>query len=412
MSITKEGLFKYQVLNERQRKNLLILDTIRKREPVSKTDLSKLLGYNIVTLSNYIDEYLKKNLVYEKELDVSSGGRKPALIELNKKEVFLIGVDFGKAALRGLLADFNLDIVSEVKLARPQIEQEEVLKALVSLIKELIKKSGIDASKVRFIAIGTYGIVIEKSGAIKDLDEEKGRSRATIYFRDLRQGIEKEFNIKTFFGQDASFAAFGERTQNPVADVGNMLYIFQDIGKGVIIKGEIFCSTDIGGVDLEGLTGSLSEEEKLKLSDDSLYLRPWNSKMSLEKEAMKIIETGVGTKIVELLKGDLGGLTDEVIIKAAGEKDEVAMELIEGIGINLGVRVSYLINLFSPQAIIIGGGIEKAGDLLFDQIKKTIEKLSLEKVKRTVKILPSILSDRAVSLGAASVALREVFLEA
>lgn len=412
MSITKDGLFKYQNLSERQRKNLMILDTVRKRGPISKADLSKQLGYNIVTLSNYIEEYLKKNIVYQAGMDASSGGRKPVLIELSKKEAYLIGIDFGKEALRGVLTDLTLDVAAEAKMPRPAVEQEEAAKALISLIRELIKKSGVDAAKVRFAAVGVYGAIEDKNSAIKGLDDEKGHLRATIYYNELKKSIEKELQMNAFFGTDAAFAAFGERAHNPSAEAENMLYIFQDIGKGVVIKGEIYCGTNLGSVDIEGLTGGLTEEEKSRISESSLYLRPWDSQMSLKKEALKVIERGVGTRIVEILKGDLEALSDEAIMKAADEKDDIALELIEGVGINLGVRISYLINLFSPQVVIIGGGIEKAGDLLFEQIKKTIEKLSLEKAKQATKIMPAMLGERAVSLGAASVALREVFLEA
>lgn len=411
MSITKDGLFKYEALNDRQRKNLMILDAIRKRGPTSKTDLSKQLGYNIVTLSNYIEEYLKKGLVYEKGLDVSTGGRRPTLIELNKKGVYIIGVDFSRGGLTGIVTDFMLNVVAEAEAPRPAIEQDAVSESLISLIRNLVKKSGVESAKIKFIAVGVYGPIEEKNGAIKGLDEAKGHLRATVYFPDLKRAIEKEFNITTFFGTDASFAAFGERTQNASADVENMLYIFQDIGKGVVIKGEIYCGTNLGSVDLEGLTGRLSKEEKSKISESAFYLRPWNSQMTLKKEALKVIEKGLGTKIVELVKGNLETVDDDIIIKAAKDNDEVAIELIEGIGINLGVRISYLINLFLPQIVIIGGGIERAGDLLFGQINKTIEKLSLEKPRRNVRVLPSALGEKAVNLGAASVALREVFLE-
>jgi len=412
MSITKEGLFKYQALNERQRKNLMILETIRKKGPVSKTVLSKQLGYNIVTLSNHIEEYMKKRLVYETGIDVSSGGRRPVLLELNKNEIFLIGIDFNKEILTGVLTDFMLNIISEAKIARPQIEQEEIEKGMITIVKELIKGAKADASKVKFIAIGTYGTIWEKNGAIKGLDDDKGRSRATIYFTELKHALEKEFNIPTFFGADSSFAAFGEKARNPGAEVDNMLYVFQDVGKGVVIKGEIYCSTDLGSADLEGITGALNDEEKNKLREESAYLKPWNSQMNLRNEAIRVIKDGVGTKIVELLNGNLDGINDDVIIKAAKDDDEIATELIEGVGINLGVRIAYLINLFSPQVVIVGGGIERAGETLFSQIEKTIEKLSLEKAGHTTKILPSSLGNRAVSLGAASVALREIFLEA
>lgn len=410
--ITKEGLFRYEALNEHQRKNLMILEAIRKKGPVSKATLSKQLGYNIATLSNYLEGYEKKGLISDQGLDTSSGGRKPVLLALNTKEACLIGIDFNKTVVRGILTDLALDIISEANMPKPAIDQEEVKKTLIALIKELIKGSKIAPAKIKFIGVGTYGIIGEKNGAIKNLDEEKGRSRATIYFTELKRDIEKEFNVTTFFGADASLGAFAERAKNPSADADNMLYMYQDIGKGVIIKGEVYCSTDLGSVDLEGLTGTLSEEEKLKLREEASYLKPWTSQMSLKGEALKVIESGIGTKIVEILKGDLEGIDDNVIMKAAGEKDDIAIELIEGIGINLGVRIAYLINLFSPRVVIIGGGIEKAGEVLFKQIEKTIEKLSLEKPRQAAKIMASGLGDRAVALGAASVAAREVFLEA
>ena len=410
--ITKEGLFRYEALNEYQRKNLMILEAVRKKGPVSKAALSKQLGYNIVTLSNHIEGYTKKALVCEQGLDTSSGGRKPVLLALDTKGTYLIGVDFNKTAVKGILTDLALDIISEAKMPKPAIDQEEVKKTLIALIGELIKSAKADPSKIKFIGIGTYGIIGEKNSAIKNLDEEKGKSRATIYFTELKRDIEKEFNITTFFGADASFGAFAERAKNPSADTDNMLYIYQDIGKGVIIKGEVYCSTDLGGVDLEGVTGALSEEEKLKLREEASYLKPWTSQMSLKDEALKVIESGIGTKIVEILKGDTEGINDDVIMKAAVEKDDIAIELIEGIGINLGVRIAYLINLFSPRVVIIGGGIEKAGEILFKQIEKTIEKLSLEKPRQAAKVMASGLGDKAVALGAASVALREVFLEA
>jgi len=412
MGITKDGLFKYKVLNERQRKNLLIMDAIRRNGPISKADLSKQLGYNIVTLSNYIGEYLQKSLVYEKGLDISTGGRRPILLELNKKEVYLIGIDFNRTIVKGILADFMLNIIAETNMPRPNIEQEDVAKELITIVNELIKKAGVDTAKIRFISTGVYGMIEEKNSAIKGLDEEKGRSRATVYYKELKQAIEKEFNIRALFGTDALYAAFAEKTQNPSSDTDNMLYMFQDVGKGVMIKGEIYCGTSLGSADIEGLTGSLTKEESSKLSDSFSYLRPWDSQSTLKKEALKVIEKGVGTKIVELLKGNLDQLSDEVIVKAAEEKDDVAIDLIAGAGINLGVRIAYLINLFSPQIVVIGGGIEKIGEPLFGQIKRTVEKLALEKLRTNVKILPAIAGDRAVSLGAASVALREVFLEA
>ena len=68
----KEPYFKGENLSERARKNLFILDAIRRRGPISKTDISGLIGLNVVTVSNYVDEFLRHKIVFEKEFDISN----------------------------------------------------------------------------------------------------------------------------------------------------------------------------------------------------------------------------------------------------------------------------------------------------------------------------------------------------
>ena len=84
-------LFRDYVLSGRERKNLAILDTIRKRGPISRTEVTRLTGLNIVTVSHYVDNYVRLGLVYEKGYAVSTGGRKPTLVELNSKAFYVVG---------------------------------------------------------------------------------------------------------------------------------------------------------------------------------------------------------------------------------------------------------------------------------------------------------------------------------
>jgi len=86
----RQRLFKDQVLSDRERKNISILELIGKNGPMTKTDISKITELNIVTVSNYINNYIKAGLVEEKGFDISSGGRKPTLIDLNYKSGYVL----------------------------------------------------------------------------------------------------------------------------------------------------------------------------------------------------------------------------------------------------------------------------------------------------------------------------------
>lgn len=91
----REGVLKSERFTEKERRNLAILDIIRRTREVSRAEISKITHLNIVTISNYIDDYISKGLVLEKGYDVSTGGRRPELLEINSKFGYTIGIDLG-----------------------------------------------------------------------------------------------------------------------------------------------------------------------------------------------------------------------------------------------------------------------------------------------------------------------------
>jgi glucokinase len=68
--------------------------------------------------------------------------------------------------------------------------------------------------------------------------------------------------------------------------------------------------------------------------------------------------------------------------------------------------------LFNPEIVIIGGGIEKAGSLFLEPLRRTVRKWAFEEPANVVKIIPAHLGKDSVALGAASVVIRDVFIKA
>ena len=95
-------------LTERERKNVSILEAIKRYGPISRTDISKLTKLNIVTVSNYVNNFIEQGIVIEKGLDISSGGRRPTIVVLNPKSAYVIGVDLGVFTLSSVLAEMSV----------------------------------------------------------------------------------------------------------------------------------------------------------------------------------------------------------------------------------------------------------------------------------------------------------------
>ena len=352
----KNNNFTFGNLSDKELRNLEIFELIRKRGATSRTEITKITGINIVSVSNYINDYMKNSLVLEKGLDVSSGGRKPELVELNKDGNYVIGVDLAKEETRISLADLGMNVIEKAVYAQGKI---------ADFIDDLIKK--VKTAKIRAI-----GIARESSSGI---GEE----------------LKRHFGIDTFEGSRVSCAAFGEKTMNPNAKVDSLLYIYSSLGETVFIKGNL---CEVGDESSEVLR----------------YLKPWPDELSMVNAAREEASKGVGTKIVEIAHGRLTDITEEVVIEAAKDNDEVGSNILMTAGLNLGLRMAYLINLFNPELVVIGGGIEKAGELILGVAKKMVGKLAFYKYANHIKIISGILGRDASSIGAASLAVREIFL--
>ncbi|MFC1808365.1 ROK family protein [Candidatus Omnitrophota bacterium] len=403
----RQTLFRDQVLSDRERKNLSILDVIRKSGPVTRTEISKVTKLNIVTVSNYVNNYIDKDLVIEKGFDVSTGGRKPTLVELNAKVGYVIGVDIGPVNMVAAVTDLGNTVIGKVKRERPAGPMNEVITSSIEMVYEIIEKSKIDKNKIKGVGLGISGVIDAIAGTVRDTDPIRGRTTGS--YTSIKSLIQKEFGIPTFVGNDATVAAFGEKRLGLEQEIDDMLYVYSDVGCGIIIKGEIYCGAGGSAGEMQLMVDS---SESTLVDEAPSYLRPWGVDLGIAEAARSVLtKEKAESKILELAGGDLENLTSDMVIEAAKAKDKIAAEIVDNAGQNLGVRIAYLINLFNPEVVVIGGGIEQAGELLLGPVRKVVRQLAFEEPANTVKIVPSRLGDSAVALGSAALVLREIFAQ-
>src|SRR3989338_7630080 len=155
------------VLSDKERKNLAILETVKRSGPISKADVSKITKLNIVTVSNYVNDFVEKGLIIEKGLDASSGGRRPTMIELNPKAYYVIGIDLAVNKIIGVLTDLDAKVLAKEKLARPKDNAEAVVNAMVDIVGRLIKSPDIDSKKINGVCVGASGVIDREAGTVR-----------------------------------------------------------------------------------------------------------------------------------------------------------------------------------------------------------------------------------------------------
>lgn len=102
-------------------------------------------------------------------------------------------------------------------------------------------------------------------------------------------------------------------------------------------------------------------------------------------------------------------LLQEVIERAIHKQDAIAREVLVQAGHFLGMGIADIIKALDPEAIIIGGKITNAWEIIYPEIMQTLAKRAFFGKKRTIYILPTSLKVRPRLLGAATLVVKELF---
>lgn len=399
----REIYFKGENLVERSRKNLSILDIIRRRGPISKTDISGLIGLNVVTVSNYVDDFLRQKIVFEKEFDVSKGGRRPLLLDLNSGAGYAVGVGVNLLGTIGVVTDLSGKVIHKIKKEKTGPRVKEAVDAILEVVSLLLDKAKGQRPKIRGVGVGIGGVIDSTRERVRWPE----RVGDTYHYVDvtvpLKDILEREFRYPVAIENDATVACFGEQWLALESGVSDLIYMFSGVGCGLMLNGEVY----------RGVSGSAGEVAVHSDRRETPYfLERWEADLGIKRDYMKLVRWKKnadgfkpGTRPVE-------ETTLEEIFDSAKRGESPAVDVVRDAGRRLGVRIAYLVNLLNPEMVIIGGGIEQAGLPLIEEVKGAVSEWCFEEAASAARIVSSRLGEDAVALGAASLIIRHAFASA
>jgi glucokinase len=212
----------------------------------------------------------------------------------------------------------------------------------------------------------------------------------------------EKFGIPAALTNDANAAAIGEMTYGAARGMKNfiMITLGTGVGSGIVIDGKLVYGHD-------GFAGELGHvnvvRENGRLCGCGKYgcLETYASATGVARSAREIL--GSTTKESLLRNIPLDSITSKDVFDAAIQEDEVALEIFKYTGNILGRTFADFIAFSAPEAIILFGGLTKAGDLIMKPVVETMEQNVLPIWKGKVKVLFSELKEAdAAVLGASA----------
>lgn len=296
---------------------------------------------------------------------------------------YSIGVDIGgtKVAIAVVSEEGNIfaDTVISTDLS---ICPEEMINRICTNVDNVINESKIDEADIIGIGIGAPGPLDSKAGVITCPPNLRNWVDVSI-----KNQIEKRFTLPVKLENDANAAALAEKWIGAATDTDNFAYITisTGIGAGIIAEGKL----------LRGLKGNAGDIGHTVV-DPSYGTCPCGQDGCLEWIASG---TAIARRGSELLGKDV---TTQEIFKLYEQGDNKIIPLIDGILKVLGQACVTIINTCDPEKIVIGGGVSKVGDTLFNPIQDYISKFALNPTGRLTQIVPAKLDQSSGVIGAAS----------
>jgi len=401
-----------EIFSEKEKRNIEIFDILRKQGPISRSDISQGMGINVVTISNYIDDFIKCNLVYEKDLDVSEGGRRPVLLDLNPRAGFAVGVGLNLMNMVGLLVDLKGNIITKTQIARPNTSVKEVSECLLEIVREILRRSKGYAENIKGIGIGVAGLINKKDSSIhwpQKMDHYYTYASVDLPLKGL---MEKEFNLPTLIENDATSACFGEHWLDLEEGYKNVLYMFSGVGCGIMINGELYRGS-------QGYAGEISvynykEQDSLSCpNNEPCLVKRWDMDLGIVND----VKTGLlnnkeqADEFFRITSTRQEDVDLKSVFIAARAKNTIAQAALDKAAKRLGIKIAYLVNLLNPQVVVIGGGLEESGEAFLNKVRSTVMDWAFREATNDLKIVYSQLRENAVAMGAASLVLERVFAQ-
>ena len=280
------------------------------------------------------------------------------------------------------LVSHDGEVVRKIK----EPTSDEILGAVFKAV------DGLFSNEIAGIGIGVAGLIDRENGRVLS-----SPNLHVVEGIDLVAEMGKRYAVRVIIENDANAAALGEMWAGAGKDLSD--FVLFTLGTGV--GGGLICGRKLLNVSAEIGHVSISTDGEKCHCGNYGCLESYASARSILSRAMSVLETGRESLLSGYYNGNIYKLTTEDIFKAALDGDMLARELLKNAGRYLGIGIANMINIMSPEAIILAGGLIGAWDIYVNEAVKEASRRALKELYERVKVIPALLRDNAGIIGSA-----------
>ena len=268
----------------------------------------------------------------------------------------------------------------------------DVEKVIIDVVEEMISESGIDRKKLNAIASCAPGVIDQEKGIVLFTPNLPWRDY------DMAGSMRKKFGVPFFVGNDVNLGVLGEYHFGAGKGYRNIVGFFvgTGMGGGLILNGELYTGHLFKGAEYGHMI--LDPEGPLCNCGQRGCLEAFSSKQGMSAYIRQQISRGRESQMAEAVKE--GVFRSKKLVKALESGDKVAEEAVDRACHWLAVATGNMINTFSPDLILYGGGvIEALGDVFLKKVLAEVDRYCMPQIRSTVEIKNASLGDDSILYG-------------
>lgn len=309
---------------------------------------------------------------------------------------YYLGIDIGGTNIACGIVNDNCEIIarSKVKTNAPR-PYGEILADIIRGAKLACEEAGISPSELDSVGIGCPGTCNQDTGAV-----EYSNNLGFVNV-PLRPDVEKALGVKTFLGNDADAAAYGEYCAGAAKGAENAVVITlgTGVGSGIIIGGKIYSGSNFAGGEIGHTV--ISVDGRPCTCGRKGCFEAYSSATGLVNITRDYAEKYPASLMAKVIKQD-GRISARTAYAAMKQGDEAGRIVTDEYVKYLAVGIANVINIFQPDVLCIGGGVCNEGDTLLVPLKKAVKEqvYSKNSAKNTEIVICSLGNDAGI-IGAA-----------
>lgn len=294
---------------------------------------------------------------------------------------YAIGIDIGGTNIRAAIVSNKGEIIKKIK----EKSSGDIIPKIYKTIEDLFSENLIG------IGFAIAGLIDYQRGFVLI-----SPNLPAIEGEDFVYNLSAKFNVPVIIENDANAAAHGEL----FAGIGRNFSDFVLLTLGTGIGGGIIYNRKLMNVSAEIGHMSINAEGNKCLCGNYGCLESYASATAIISSAISLLENGRKSILRERIT-DYKKITAKEIFQAAEEGDLLSIEVLKNAGKFLGIGISNIINILSPQAVILTGGLIGAWDIYVKEAINVASQRAFNHLFKRTKIIKSELMDNAGIIGAA-----------